>query len=75
MCMGGSAPAPPPPPPVIPPPPPPPPPATMSAATVKTAKPTSTQPGAPKRRSNPLRTDAYDSGAPDSVATGLNIPV
>lgn len=75
MCMGSAPAAPPPPPPVIPPPPPPPPPATMpTSAGVKTAKPTSTQP-APKRRSNPLRSDSYDSGAADSVATGLNIPV
>jgi hypothetical protein len=47
----------------------------MAAASVKTAKPTSSQPAAPKRRTNPLRTDAYNSGAPDAVATGLNIPV
>jgi hypothetical protein len=47
----------------------------MAAASVKTAKPTSTAPNAPKRRSNPLRSDSYDSGAPDSVSTGLNIPV
>lgn len=77
MCMGGSAPAPPPPTPVIPPPPPPPP-ASPTARTVATARPTSSQPLAstskPKQR-NPLRTDSYDSGAPDAVATGLNIPV
>lgn len=76
MCMGSpTIEAPPPPPPVAPPPPPPPPPVTMAATGVKTAKPTSTAPNAPKRRSNPLRSDSYDSGAPDSVSTGLNIPV
>jgi hypothetical protein len=59
------------------PPPPPPPPASPTAKTVATAKPTSSAPAStPKaRQRNPLRTDAYDSGAPDAVSTGLNIPV
>lgn len=72
MCMGGSAPQQPAPVVIPAPPPPPPPPATLTAETVRAAKPTSTQPNSTTKKRNPLRTD---SGSPDSVATGLNIPV
>ena len=68
MCMG--APSMPAPPPFVPPPAPlVPPPSSASAEVVKQSAPSAAAPK--KARTNPLRTD---SGAVDSVTTGLNIP-
>lgn len=76
MCMGApSAPA------FQPPPPPPPAPEkpmpSATAETVKQSGPASPFAVKPRSRRNPFRVGGpqYDSGAPDSVATGLNIPV
>lgn len=55
-----------------------PPPPSASASTVKQADATNPFLAKPKPKKNPLRIDrnpGTDSGAQDSVATGLNIPV
>lgn len=75
MCLGSKPPAPvpftPTPAPEAPPPP------SASASTVKQADAANPFLAKPKKK-NPLRIDlrpGTDSGSPDSVATGLNIPV